>query len=124
MADRCIAVGLAKALPQFGFKVLTLGDVYGNDGKHVEDTTWIRDAAQNGYVVFTANPAIFSVAHEKAAVMEHGAKIFCIANPNQTRDGRGLIFGRHLLQIVRRSRREGACFWRLDPGQSVKYDIP
>ena len=123
LADRCLSPGLARGLRVFGFNVLTLHDVYGNDGQHVEDTVWIADAAKNGYIVFTANPTMVAVRHEMQAVHNHGAKIFCIANAQQTRDGRAMIFGRHILRIVRRARRPGPCFWRLDP-RTVRYDIP
>jgi len=104
--------------------VLTLDDVYGNDGQHVADTTWIEDSAKHGYIVFTGNPAIIYVAHEKEAILRHGAKVFCIANPNHTRDGKALIYGRHLLRILRRAQRPGPCFWRIDPNDQIRYDIP
>ncbi|WP_276509370.1 hypothetical protein [Cellulomonas hominis] len=124
LLDRCLSPGMARGLRTFGFNVLTLRDVYPDDGQHIPDTEWLRDSARHGYIVFTANPAIISVEHERAALLEHGAKVFCIANAQQTRDGRALIFGRHLLRILRRARRPGPCFWRLRPDDTITYDIP
>jgi hypothetical protein len=103
--------------------VLALRDVYPDDARDVSDVTWIADAATHGFVVFTANPAIASVAHERAAIVQHGTKVFCIANVQHTREGRALIYGRYLLAIIRRSKRPGPCFWRLAPDH-VTRDIP
>lgn len=124
LIDRCVSKGLARGLRTFGFHVVTLDDVYGDDGQRVEDVQWITDAGRHGYIAITANPAIVFVAHERAAVLAAGTKVFCIGNPQQTRDGRALIVGRHLLRILRRARRDGPCFWRLYPGDQVIYDIP
>lgn len=101
-----------------------MSDVYENDGQDVEDVQWIADAAANCYIAFTANPAILGVAHEIAKVRECGTLVFCIANPQHNRDGRALIFGRHLLRILRRARKPGPCFWRLYPDYKIKYDLP
>ena len=124
LVDRCLTPTLARALKTFGFQVLTLGEIYGNDGQHIYDTTWIADAGANDYVVFTANPAMYFVPHERAAILAAGTKIFSISNPQQSREGRALIFGRHMLQIIRRARKPGPCFWRLTPGRNVQRDIP
>lgn len=102
----------------------TLGDLYGNDGQHVDDVTWITDAGAKGYIALTGNPHIPFVSHERAAIVRAGTKVFCIANPQQTRDGKALIVGRHMLRILRRANRPGPCFWRLDPGSVIRYDIP
>lgn len=102
----------------------TLDDLYGNDGQHVDDVTWIEDAGRAGHIALTGNPAIAFVAHEKAAIQAAGTKVFCIANAQHTRDGKALIIGRHMLRILRRARRPGPCFWRLYPSDLVVYDIP
>lgn len=112
------------ALRVFGFEVKALRDVYPNDAQDVEDIVWIRDSAREGYIVFTANPHLLLVPHEKEAVREHRAKVFCLSSANHTLVAQALIFGRHLLRIVRRANKPGPCFWRLKANQQVTYDIP
>jgi hypothetical protein len=78
----------------------------------------------HGYAVFTANPRILLVKHEREAVETHGTQIFCIAKPDGTREARAYIYGRHILSIIRRTRKPGACFWRRYHGQHpISYDI-
>jgi hypothetical protein len=103
---------------------VTLGEIYGNDGQHVPDVQWIRDSAANGYIVFMANPTMHSVDDERELIRSVGAKVFSIGNPNQTRDGRALIFGRHLLRVIRRANEPGPCLWRLNPKSAITRDIP
>lgn len=123
LLDRSIATRMAPALAKFGFVVQTLEDVYGSRAIHVADTEWIEWSAKNGYIVFTANPNMVYVPHEMDAVREYKAKVFCVAQVQHTREGRALIYGRHLLRIVRRARRPGPCFWRVSPNDQVTRDI-
>lgn len=123
LLDRCIAPSLAKGLRRFELDVASLSEVY-PDAENVADVTWIEDAAREGFIVFTANPNIIYVPHERAAIEEHGTKVFCISNAQHTREGRALIYGRHLLSILRRARKPGPCFWRIAPTGAVTRDIP
>ncbi len=99
-------------------------DVYPNDGRDVQDVEWIRDCGERGYIAFTANPTMVNVPHEMEAVRGAGTKVFCLASAQHTNEGRALIYGRHLLRIVRRAQKPGPCFWRMSPGQIITRDIP
>jgi D-serine deaminase-like pyridoxal phosphate-dependent protein len=97
-------------LEKFGFDVVHMRDHYPNGGQDTEDVEWIRDSAAHGYIAITCNPYLIGVPHEKEAILATGAKVFSISKANHTRDGRALIFGRHLLRIKRRARVDGGCF--------------
>lgn len=120
--DRCLSKSFVRGLKTFGFDVVSLHDIYGDDGTTVDDVTWIRDSAAHHYLAFTSNPKIWFVQHERAAILDSGAKVFSIANAQQSRDGKALVFGRHILSIARRRDRPGPCFWRLTP-DGVTYDL-
>ena len=100
-----------------------MADVYDDDGQSVEDTTWIKDCGQNGWVVFTQDGQIRTRPHEISAVRKYQAKVFCLHTQNLKAPAKTLYFGRHILPILRRSRRPGGCFWRIRPEMTVK-DIP
>lgn len=107
----------------FGYDARLLRDVYPDDGQKVQDEQWIADAAKHDFFVLTSNPAIVSVDHEIDLIEKLGIKVFCITNPQHTKEGRAMIFGRHWLRIVRRVRLDGPCFWRLSPNDRIFYDI-
>lgn len=124
LLDRCVAMSLAEVLRKSGLHCTTLAEVYGVDkAQHVEDVTWIEWAAVNGYAVITANPRILSVPYENEAIKRYGTKVFCIANPNVTKEARSFIIGRHILSILRKMKTDEACFWRLYLGSPIKYDF-
>lgn len=125
LLDRSLSTRLAPVLRLALIHCLTLEDVYGRKGaEQAPDTQWIEDAATHGYAVFTANPRILQVKHEREAIETHGTKVFCIAKPNGTRETRAYIYGRHILSILRRMKKPGPCFWRLYHGQHpISYDI-
>lgn len=121
--DRSLGKQVAEALRRFGLTVHTMADVYPDDGQDIDDTTWIRDAGQNGWIVLTQDQKIRERPSEIGAVMDHGAKVFCLHTQNLKAPAKTLYYGRHLLPILRRARRQGACFWRIRPEMTVK-DIP
>lgn len=121
--DRSLGKQVAEALRRFGFTVQTMADVYADDGQHIEDTTWIRDAGQNGWIVFTQDQKIRERPSEIRAVVDSGAKVFCLHTQTLKAPAKTLYYGRHILPILRRARRPGACFWRIRPEATIK-DVP
>lgn len=121
--DRSLGKQVAVALRRYGLTVKTMADVYPDDGQYIEDTQWIRECAQNGWVVFTQDAMIRERPKEIGEVRDSGAKLFCLHKQNLTAPTKTLYFGRHVLSIIRRSRRPGPCFWRIRPDATVK-DIP
>lgn len=121
--DRSLGKQVAEALRRFGFEVKTMADVYDDDGQAVEDKTWIKDCGQQGWIVFTQDERIRTRGPEIGAVQLHEAKVFCLHTGTLKAPAKTLYFGRHILPILRRSRRPGGCFWRIRPEMTVK-DIP
>jgi hypothetical protein len=89
----------------------------------MEDADWIQWAGENGYAVLTSNPRILKVPAEREAVLQFEAQIFCIANPQTTREDKAYLIGRHILSILRKIRSRKTCFWRLYMNSPVRYDI-
>lgn len=121
--DRSLGKQVAEALRRFGFNVYTMADVYPNDGQEIDDIEWITDAGRKGWIVFTQDQKIRERPSEIGAVLESGTKVFCLHVQTLKAPAKTLYFGRHILPILRRSRRDGACFWRVRPEMTVK-DIP
>jgi hypothetical protein len=101
-----------------------LSDVYGESAGHiVPDVQWIEDCGKLGWVAVTKNPKIGHTPVEIDAIVEHRTRVFSIAKADLTREENGLILGRHLLRMIRRSGRRDGCFWRLYLGEPKK-DLP
>ena len=105
-----LAVGL---LPRV--KVVRLHNVFGNDGQHVEDVTWLAEAGAKGWPVFTQDARVWKNLDERAALLEHGVRVFCLGMQQSTNAQKGIVYGRHILPILRRAQKPGPCFWRLYP---------
>ncbi len=121
--DRSLGKQVATALRRYGLTVKTMADVYEDDGQYIEDTEWIRECASNGWIVFTQDAKIRERPSEIGEVLNSGAKVFCLHQQNLSAPAKTLYYGRHVLSIIRRSRRPGPCFWRIRPEATVK-DYP
>lgn len=115
LLDRCVDDRLARvlvAIPRV--KAMTLSDAYGLAAAFtVADEVFLADAGRQGWIVLTQNFRMWHVPVERQAIIDNGTKVFSLANAQHTSIGKGLIFGRHLLTIIRRAKRPDACFWRL-----------
>lgn len=115
LLDRCVDDRLAHVLASIPrVKAMTLSDVYGPDAAlTVQDEVFLAEAGRQGWIVLTQNFHMWRVPVERKAIVDNGTRVFSLASAQHTSIGKGLIFGRHLLTIVRRAKRPGACFWRL-----------
>ncbi|MDQ3485204.1 MAG: hypothetical protein M3445_07310 [Actinomycetota bacterium] len=65
-----------------GYAARTLFDVYGDVEQTLPDTTFLRDAGRNGWVVLTRDPSIRWRPHELAVVQEEAVKMFTLPRGN------------------------------------------
>lgn len=124
LLDRCLPRTFADALKTYGVNAYHIGDIYPNDAKHTEDTEWIADAGERGYIVLTRDLRVQRNSIEFHAVQEYGAKVFAMTAKDAPADVIGLYFGRQLPNIIRRGLRPGPAFWRIrgkeDPTRILK----
>lgn len=103
---------------------MTLSDAYGlTVAFTVPDEIFLAEAGHHGWIVLTQNFRMWRVAAERQAIVDNGTRVFSLANAQLTSIGKGLVFGRHLLSILRRAKRQDACFWRLYTDRTIK-DLP
>lgn len=122
LVDRCIDDRLARVLGSIPrVKALTLSDAYGEAAAlTVADEVFLADAGRQGWIVLTQNFKMWRVPAEQRAIVDNGTRVFSLASAQHTSIGKGLVFGRHLLTIMRRAKRPGACFWRLYADRTLK----
>ena len=128
LLDRCLIGEPTKravlTLPN-NVKVATLDDLYGTGaGGRLPDVQFLEDAGRHGWMIWSQNPKMWRVTHERQVIEDHGAHVFCLARADHLAFTKGLIFGRHYLSMVRRHRRPGPCFWRLNLGSDPRKDMP
>lgn len=84
--DRSLGrLALPRLLRAGGIQLVTLAEHYGIPrDETVEDTTWIADAAQRGWLLFMKDERIRRRPAEQRAMQRHAARCFCMANANLT----------------------------------------
>lgn len=104
-----------------GVTARTLADVYGKEAaQHVQDEQFLREAATEGWVVFTKNPKMWRAGGERDDIEESGVHVFCIASGHVVREAAALAYGRWILSVLDRTSKPGPCFWRLNPNTIYK----
>jgi hypothetical protein len=98
---------------------VSLAEVYTN-GERVQDIEWIRDCGREGWIALTQNFRIAHVPHEIDAIEEFRTKVFSLTRADLPAVEQGLVFGRNLLRVIRRDRRDAGCFWRIHFEKSIK----
>ncbi len=95
-----------------GLRLITLAEHYGiPDDEGIADETWLEHAGRAGLVVFMKDEKIRLRPAERAAVMEHRVRCFCLSN--QSLGGREMA-DRFLDNL---DRIEAACM--ADPGPFI-----
>lgn len=114
--DRSLGRSLPRAVALLPFvRVVPMHEVYPHDGQRIKDTDWLALAGAEGWAVFTQDARIWQNLDERAAVQDHGVRVFCLGMQQATAVQKGVCYGRHILRIARRARRPGPCFWRIYP---------
>lgn len=113
LVDRCLSQGFARSIDRFDrFRAAHLEQVYDNAASTL-DVDFLTAAGDAGWAVFTQNPEMRRTPPEMQVILEHGTRVFTLANAQLPEAGKGMLFGRHLVSIRRRLERDGPCFWRL-----------
>lgn len=115
LVDRCMAPELASAVDMAdGLRVASLADIYGDStAQALQDVQFLEDAGRRGWGVLTQNVRMWRTPPERQVIEARDVRVFCLASSQLTRQGQGLVVGRHLLSIRRRLKRTDACFWRI-----------
>ncbi|MET7421183.1 hypothetical protein [Dactylosporangium sp. NPDC005555] len=83
LADRNLGKRVVAALREARLTVHTLADVFGEtDSQLVEDTSWIAHAGSRRWACLTKDRRIRHVTLERECVVDHGVKLFALANAN------------------------------------------
>ena len=68
-----------------GVELVTLAEHYGVPAdEDVDDTTWIAESAERGWIAFMKDANIRRRPAEREAILNSGARCFCLANANVT----------------------------------------
>lgn len=115
LVDRCVSDRLVRDLDHIPrMRFATLDDMYGSGaGERLNDCVFLADAGRNGWMVWTQNPKMWRVPQERAEIEANGTHVFCLASAQHSDLVKAFIFGRRMVSILRRHRRDGACFWRI-----------
>lgn len=131
LVDRCLTPRLARGVNYLGqarrhvasgAQAAHLEDIYPGRAEDLTDTEWLRDVGLNEWSALTQDAAILFSDAEYDAIILHSTRVFSLASANLTNEGKGLMFGRWWLPIVRRTTKPGPCFWRLHPDR-IQRDI-
>jgi hypothetical protein len=82
--DRSLGrIEVPRLLRAGGIELVTLAEHYGRPAdESIEDTTWITDAAANGWVLFMKDARIRRRPAERQAIVESRARCFCLSDGN------------------------------------------
>lgn len=122
LIDRSIDHRLAREVSKIPFITARgLDDVYCGDPRpSVPDSEWLAEAGQRGWMVWTQNPQIWFVDHERAAIISNRTHVFCLGSAQLVGAGKAFAYGRWWVSMYRRHRRPDPCFWRLYPDRTLK----
>lgn len=96
------------AIRAAGFTVHTLSSVYGEqEGQHVPDERWLRDAGEQGWVVLFKDDRIRRRTAELGALSEAGVRAFCLTSASLRGTEQAERFVGNLNRIVQRARQPG-----------------
>ena len=91
-----------------GVVLTTMRELYGEQlGQGVADPDWIALTAERGWIGFNKDAAIRRNAPERRAVVELGARLFCVPQANITAAELGERYLRNLGAIARAAQQPG-----------------
>lgn len=104
---------MAKGLNRFDeIHAVHMQDIYTHP-EAVQDVQWLADSGDAGWFGVTQNLNIPQVPRERAAIIAHGARVYCLARADYPPITQGLIFGRNFVRMKRANNRPGPGFWRV-----------
>lgn len=123
--DRSLGrIQLPELLRAAGVQLVTLAEHYGRpQDQHVEDTTWIVDAAGQQWISFMKDEHIRRRPAEQAAIHASRAQCFCLANANLRADEMARRYIANLSAIARASTRPGPFLYSVHAGHIERLAI-
>jgi hypothetical protein len=118
---RIVVPGLLRSA---GISLITLAEHYGMPAdEDVDDTTWIRDAAAQGWILFMKDEQIRRRPAERQALVENNARCFCLANGNLRADAMAGLYVAHWSQIVVAAAEPGPFLYSIRATGMVRVSI-
>lgn len=123
--DRSLGrIEVPRLLRAAGVELVTLAEHYGvPEDEDVEDVTWIRDAAQRGWVLFMKDDRIRRRPAERRAIHINGARCFCLANANLPAALMAERYIENLSAIARASVQRGPFLYSVQAGRIERLSI-
>lgn len=107
-----------------GVALVTLSEHYGVPADEaVEDTTWIAESAQRGWVAFMKDARIRRRPAEQEAIRHHGARCFCLANANLRSQEMAQRYLNNLAAIARASAGPGPFLYAVHANRIERLGI-
>lgn len=95
-----------------GVELITLAEHYGIPAdENVQDTTWIRDSAQQGWIAFMKDFAIKRRPVESEAIRNYRARCFCLPNANMRAAAMAERYIANLDRIARAAEQPGPLLY-------------
>src|SRR5438093_398009 len=100
--DRSLGKSIAEGLRACGLTVHTMASVYGEkQAQRLKDEVWLRDAGERGWVVLTKDDAIRRRPSERDALIDAGARVFCLTSAQLRGDEQTQRFVSNRHRIIR-----------------------
>ncbi len=121
LIDRALGVQLKVAIQERGFEVVTLRDLYGEEGaQNTDDITWIQEAVAAGRLYLTKDDSIRRNKLEQDAMREANGRLFCLPNGHVATDEMRERFLHNLNRIIQRGRQDGPFAYGVYPDSLVR----
>lgn len=97
-----------------GYEIHTMASVYGEDvAQRLKDPPWIKDAADNGWIILTKDRRLRYRPLEQKAILAAKANVFVLAERNLGGEEMLQRFIANMARIVLRSRHPGPQIFRV-----------
>lgn len=125
LVDRSLGrYDVADALRACGLTVHTLASVYGEArAQTVDDDEWLELAGTNDYVVLMKDN-VARLEANRAALIAHGARTFCLTRRGLTGAEQAAIFVAQRHRIIQRARKRGPYVYGVYVGGLVPLWLP
>lgn len=123
--DRSLGrVQVPRLLRTAGVELVTLAEHYGVPAdEQVSDVTWIAESAQRGWIAFMKDFAIRRRPAEIEAILEHGARCFCLPNANIRAAAIAQRYVENLERIARACAHQGPFLYTVQADRLVRVRL-
>jgi hypothetical protein len=123
--DRSLGrVQVPQLLRDAGVELVTLAEHYGVPAdEQVADVTWIAESARRGWIAFMKDFAIKRRPAEIQAILENGARCFCLPNANLAAAAMAHRYIDNLERIARACARPGPFLYTVQVDRLVSVRL-